>query len=145
MMTLLKPFERVLALIGLVVTVVMAACWQATGQVTPCGALAVETQKHIPKVAQDVVELCLGVKGEGGLAGMVLDLGLAVTGQSREKVQSRMQTHLSERANAGLIGEPQSRCMVILVEGLVGRSNGGPRQYALDVAEPMRLECSGKK
>jgi len=142
-MAFFKSVERLFAVVGLLLVGLMTLLWQTTGHTTPCAAAAVQAREHLPAAAEGVVEACLGHKGEGGLAGLVLDLGLTVAGQSREKVARRMEGRLAEQVRTNLADATQTRCLVILAEGVVGRSNGGPKQVALDAAEPMRSECRG--
>src|SRR5688500_17601808 len=98
MALILKPLQRVLATFGLVVLVYAALLHQTSaGAVTPCRALYTHTRTHLPTVSRDVVEACLGARGEAGPVGLLVDLGLAVTGQSREKVARRVSERLDEQ------------------------------------------------
>ncbi|MEW5851868.1 MAG: hypothetical protein AB2A00_23970 [Myxococcota bacterium] len=146
MRAVLKVLERVFAVLGFVGVASVALLHQTSeGATTPCSALAFHARKHLAPASKEVVDACLGAKGEGGLGGMLVDLGLAVTGQSREKVARRVQERLDEQLRATLLSTGQARCSIILLEGVVGRANGGPRQLAQDLADGHKADCRGEE
>jgi hypothetical protein len=116
---------------------------QTSGELTPCRAVAARARTHLPAVSQDVLETCLGIKGEGGLTGMLVQLGMAVAGTSKEKVARRFQEKLDEELRAGLFTASETRCTIILLEGVVGRANGGPQQVAKEVGDSHKAVCTG--
>ena len=135
--------ERLLALMALGALLCGALLYQTTGAPTPCEAVYRQAQPHIAGAAKEVVEACVGKQGEGGLGALMVEFGLALGGQSREKLQRQIQTRMDEQIRADLLSGGQGRCTVLLLEGLVGRSNGGPSQLVVDHAAAHRAGCRG--
>lgn len=143
-MKVLRSLEHLLALTCVVWLVLVGVLLQTTGASTPCRAVAHKAIPHVPGVAAEVVEACIGAKGEGGLAGLVIEFGLALTGNGRDKLQKRVQEKLEMDVRAGLLETGELRCTIILAEGLVGRANGGPRHVVTRMGEEHKFACRGE-
>ena len=142
-MSPMRTLERLLALVTVVGVAYAVVLQQSTGETTPCRAVAVKTRAYLPAVSNDVLETCVGLKGENALAGMLVQFGMAVTGTSKEKLARKFQDKLDEELRAGLFAASETRCTIILLEGAMGRANGGPQQLAKDVGDQHKSACIG--
>jgi hypothetical protein len=137
--SLIQWARWLLAWVGLFFVAGGQLLYQTSDSVTPCGAVVHHADPLLPQASHDVVESCLG-KGKG-LAGVVVDLGLAVTGSSREKVTRKVQEQMRTALHAHLMNTSQWRCTVLLAETAVGRSNGGVADLVASQASQWRAGC----
>lgn len=139
----MRTVERLLAAVAVALGGLMVLLHQLTGSVTPCGAVAQRALPAVPHVASEVLDACIGAKGEGGLAGIVVELGLALTGNSRDKMQRRIAERLETELRSDLLQAGEARCTIILAEGLVGRANGGPASVVARMGDEHKFACRG--
>lgn len=143
-MSMLRKTERLLALAMVASLLGVLGLAAITGQVTPCFAVVARTRPLLADASRTAMDRCVG-RTPGPLAGLLLDVGLAVTGSDRSAMARRVAEQAEARLATGMFKATQTRCLVILAEDLVGRPNGGTPGLARDTAETTLGDCAASK